>query len=114
MIEKYCDSQIPAAADKGGSEASIAVVAGSAISSVLQSYDQYSFARALEGIWEIIAQTDKYITQQKPWELAEKPEKKAELANVLATAAAAIRVAAVLAHPVIPASTQRIRGQERE
>src|ERR1700751_3895225 len=66
MIEKYCDSQIPAAADKGGSEASIAVVAESAIPSVLQSYDQYSFARALEGIWEIIAQTDKYLTTEQP------------------------------------------------
>jgi len=113
MIEKYSDGRIPAfvGEDGRGSETAVATTAKSAIAKVLQSYDQYAFARALEGIWEIVAETDKYITLQKPWELAEKPGETAKLANVLATALAAIRVATVLAHPVIPASTQRIWEQ---
>jgi methionyl-tRNA synthetase len=113
MIEKYFEGHIPSPdGDKaGGAEGSVATLAKSNIATVLESYDHYAFARALEGIWEIIAETDKYITQKKPWELAEKPEKKAELAAVLATAAAALRVASVLAHPVIPASTQKIWEQ---
>ena len=113
MIEKFFDGKIPAPTDEDahGSEAPVGTTAKSAINTVPQLYDQYAFSRALEAIWEIVAETDKYITSQKPWELAETPEEKGKLANVLATAAAAIRIATVLAHPVIPASTQKIWEQ---
>jgi methionyl-tRNA synthetase len=113
MIEKYFNGKIPSPTDEDarGSEAPVVTTAKSAINTVPQLYDQYAFSRALEAIWEIVAETDKYITSQKPWELAEKPEERGKLANVLATAAAAIRIATVLAHPVIPACTQKIWEQ---
>ena len=113
MIEKFFDGKIPAPTDEDahGSGAPVGTTAKSAINTVPQLYDQYAFSRALEAIWEIVAETDKYITSQKPWELAETPAEKGKLANVLATAAAAIRIATVLAHPVIPASTQKIWEQ---
>ena len=112
MIEKYFQGAIPAASDGADREAeAVAAAAQAAVAEVSQLYDQYAFGRALEKIWEIVAETDKYITLKKPWELAEQPQDKAKLATVLATAASAIRVATVLAHPVIPASTQTIWGQ---
>jgi len=113
MLEKYFEGKMPAPSADGAQEAEAPVetMAASAIENVRQLYDQYSFSRALEAIWEIVAETDKYITAHKPWELAEKAEDTTKLANVLATAAAAIRIATVLAHPVIPASTQKIWEQ---
>ena len=112
MIEKYFQGAIPASAEGADREAeAVAAAAQAAVAEVSQLYDQYAFGRALEKIWEIVAETDKYITLKKPWELAEQPQDKAKLATVLATAASAIRVATVLAHPVIPASTQTIWGQ---
>lgn len=112
MIEKYCEGKIPAASTGGGdSETPVKAAAVSAIGNVPQFYEQCAFSRALETIWEVIAETDKYITAQKPWELAEKVGEKERLENVLATASAAIRIVTVLAHPVIPASTQTIWEQ---
>jgi methionyl-tRNA synthetase len=112
MIEKYCEGKTPAASASGAdSETSVKAAAVSAIESVPRLYEQCTFSRALETIWEVVAETDKYITLHKPWELAENAGEKDKLANVLATAAAAIRLATVLAHPVIPASTQTIWEQ---
>ena len=113
MIEKYCEGKIPPPSEEGvrGSEAPIKTTALSALRSVPEFYDQLAFSKALEAIWEVVAETDKYITFHKPWELAEKAGEEKRLANVLAHAAAAIRLIAILAHPVLPSSTQKIWDQ---
>ena len=113
MIEKYCEGKIPAPLEPGarGSEAPIKATALSVIARVPELYEQYAFSRALEAIWELVAETDKYITLEKPWELAEKAQDRSKLADVLANAAAAIRVVTVLAHPVIPTASQKIWEQ---
>src|SRR6201984_3236743 len=51
MIEKYCDSQIPAAADKKPQDEALASEVQTAIGEALENYDNFSFARALETIW---------------------------------------------------------------
>ena len=113
MIEKYCGGKIPAPSEAGvrGSEAPVKTTAVAALGRVLEFYDQLAFSKALESIWEIVAETDKYLTFHKPWELAEKKGEEKNLANVLATAATAIRLIAMLAHPVLPSSTQKIWEQ---
>jgi methionyl-tRNA synthetase len=72
---------------------------------------KYRGSLALEAIWEIVAMIDKYITVEKPWTLAEKPETRAQLATVLYTAAEGLRVVTALAHPVLPHATQKIWQQ---
>jgi methionyl-tRNA synthetase len=113
MIEKYYEGKIPAASEGGAraSEAAIKNTALSVISRVPELYEQYAFSRALEAIWELVAETDKYISLQKPWELAEKAEERSKLGDVLAAAAAALRVVTVLAYPVIPTASQKIWEQ---
>ncbi len=58
-----------------------------------------------------MAAIDKYLTVEKPWTLAEKPEDKERLATVLYTAAEGLRIVTALAHPVLPQSTQKIWRQ---
>jgi methionyl-tRNA synthetase len=113
MIEKYFDGKIPPPSEEGvgGPESRVKTAALSAIARVPGLYEQFSFSRALETIWEVVSETDKYITLHKPWELAEKPEEKSKLANVLATAVESIRLITILAHPVIPVATQKIWEQ---
>ena len=74
-------------------------------------YDRFNFSQALESIWEIVGMVDKYITVEKPWALADKPEGRAHLATVLYTAAEGLRIATALAHPVLPQATQKIWSQ---
>ena len=108
MIERYFGGEIPQAAR--GSTASrgrrpgTAEFASEALTEVTQLYDQsqlFAGAGRRSGNWS--PSIDKYLTVEKPWTLAEKPEDRARLATVLYTAAEGLRIIAALAHPVLAA-----------
>jgi len=109
MIEKYCGGQIPQHADSEV-EAALRANAENAISAANTNYTQYNFSPALEAIWNLITRVDELITLQKPWTLAEQ-KLQSQLNSVLYSAAEALRIATILAYPVIPASTEKIWKQ---
>ncbi len=74
-------------------------------------YDRFEFSRALDAIWRLIADVDKYLVQYQPWALAKDRTKYERLETVLFTAYDAVRVATFLTHPVLPHSTQRLWEQ---
>ena len=114
MIERYFGGEIPKPAPEQGGETDAprtADFANEALTKVMHLYDRFSFSLALESIWEIVAMLDKYITVEKPWALAEKPDDRERLGTVLYTAAEGLRVVAALAHPVLPQATQKIWKQ---
>src|SRR5258706_8615476 len=107
MIEKYCGGAFP----KGNADLSVSLApwrVPERIQQVRSLYEQYHFTRALEEIWRLITDVDLLISEQKPWTLAEDPAKRAQLETVLWIAADTLRVVAVLAHPVIPAATEKL------
>src|SRR5437868_424183 len=76
-------------------------------------FDDYQFSRALESAWSLIGAVNKYLVDEEPWIVAEKEgeENKSRLATILYTAAEALRIVTVLAHPVLPESTAKIWSQ---
>jgi methionyl-tRNA synthetase len=78
-----------------------------------QLFDDYQFSRALESAWSLIGAVNKYLVDEEPWIVAEKEgeENKSRLATILYTAAEALRIVTVLAHPVLPESTAKIWNQ---
>ncbi len=114
MIERYFGGEIPKPVAAEGRQNYVpgsADFANEALTDIMKLYDRLSFAQALEGIWEQVAALDKFITVEKPWALAEKPEDRPRLATVLYTAAEGLRIIAALAHPVLPEATQKIWSQ---
>src|SRR5579872_3218056 len=114
IIERYFGGEIPKPAPGQRKEAdmpSTADFANEALTKVMHLYDRLSFSLALESIWEVVAMIDKYITVEKPWTLAERPEDRERLATVLYTAAEGLRIVTALAHPVLPQATQKIWNQ---
>lgn len=71
---------------------------------VRTALDEYRTADALKETWSVIALTDKYLTEEKPWVLVkgtgEGDLEKAQL--VLALACGVIRVVGLLAYPFFP------------
>jgi len=111
MIERYFGGEIPKPVPAQGIESDVpstAEFANEALTRIMHLYDRFSFSMALEAIWEIVAMIDKYISVEKPWTLAEKPEDRDRLATVLYTAAEGLRMVTVLAHPVLPQATEKI------
>jgi methionyl-tRNA synthetase len=74
----------------------------------IQCYEQFKFSDALESIWELVAATDQFITERKPWVLAKHPEKQAELGDVLFASAQSLRHIVALAYPVLPHASVKI------
>src|SRR5216683_96095 len=113
MIDRYFGGEIPKPPGYGvlGNEPGSADFASEALTRITQLYDRFSFSLALEGIWELVASIDKYLTIEKPWTLAEQPENRERLAKVLYTAAEGLRIVTALAHPVLPQSTEKIWRQ---
>ena len=114
MIDLYFGGEIPQPVPADGQEKGTPEIATSiedVLPGLLKLYDRFTFSQALELIWEQVARVDKFITVEKPWTLAEKPEDRARLATVLYSAAESIRIIAALAHPVLPLATQKIWNQ---
>jgi methionyl-tRNA synthetase len=74
-------------------------------------FERFDFSLALSAIWFVISRTDEYLSTAKPWAMAGKASHLLELQAVLYRAAESLRVAVVLAHPVIPEATEKIWAQ---
>jgi methionyl-tRNA synthetase len=116
MINRYFKGEVPYpshAASRTAADDAIATTARKTISEFGTLFDQFQFSRALETAWGLVAAVDKYIVENEPWALGEKQdeESRSRLATVLYTSAEALRIATVLAHPVIPEATAKIWTQ---
>lgn len=116
MITRYFNGSVPypspTVAHKEADD-TIKRQAQSAITDFGQLFDDFQFSRAIETAWSLIGVVNKYLVEQEPWVVAEKEgeEDKSRLATILYTAAEALRIVTVLAHPVLPESTAKIWHQ---
>ncbi|MCE5197530.1 MAG: methionine--tRNA ligase [Armatimonadota bacterium] len=107
MLNKYFDGIIPG--PKGLSGGLAQVIAGSA-KTAQETCDKLEFTKALEAVWQMIGAGNKYVNDQKPWEL-EKQGKTDELAGVLYSALEVARAAAIMISPFMPATAVEIARQ---
>jgi len=117
MITRYFHGEVPSPSTTAvhtAAEDAIRDVAEQTIAECNQAFDEYRFSSALESIWiRLVAAVNKYIVENEPWALDEKGDEasRARLATILYTSAEALRIATVLAHPVIPDATAKIWEQ---
>jgi methionyl-tRNA synthetase len=117
MITRYFRGEVPyssATAAHTPSEDAIRKIAESTIAECSQFFAEYRFSSALESIWiRLVAAVNKYIVENEPWALGEKQDEdsRSRLATILYTSVEALRIATVLAHPVIPDATAKIWKQ---
>jgi methionyl-tRNA synthetase len=116
MITRYFHGEVPypsKAAAHTGEEDMVAALAKHTIKEFNELFDNFQFSRALELAWALVAAVDKYIVENEPWALADKPDEnsRARLATVLYTSAEALRIVTALGHPVMPEATKKIWAQ---
>jgi methionyl-tRNA synthetase len=110
MIAKYRNNVIPSPGEAPG-DVDVRALAAKIIANCVALYDEFNFSRALESVWELISRVNKYIVENEPWVLAEKPAESARLDSVLFHCAEALRIVAALLAPVMPKSSQTIWNQ---
>ncbi len=103
MTERYQRGAIRAAA--GGP---LAAIAAEIVASYKASMDAHALHEGAAAAFRLISAANNYIAETQPWSLAKDPAKAERLNGVLADTAEAVRIAAVLLSPVMPASATEI------
>lgn len=106
MIGKYFDSVVPAAEQLTDSDTELLARADGLLDQVRAHFDQQALHLALEAIWEVLAETNRYISAEEPWKLA-----KTDLVRtgvVLYVCAEVVRIVSLLTQPVMPESSAKI------
>lgn len=110
MISKYRAGQIPEPGEAKG-DAEVRELAQRVINDYRRNFDDYNFSRGLENVWELISRVNKYIVENEPWAIAEKPAEAKKLDSVLFHAAESLRIIAALVTPVVPLTAQNLWEQ---
>ena len=90
MLEKNFAGKVPKPGTRLPQDDALAKEAQNAIGEVLERYDKFEFARALEAIWSVIAAADKYLTTEQPWALGNSPDEESRKATILWTTRRAV------------------------
>jgi methionyl-tRNA synthetase len=108
LLEKNFAGKVPKPGTRLPQDDVLAKEAQNAIGEVLERYENFEFARALETIWSVIAAADKYLTSEQPWALGNSPDEESRKATILWTTAELLRIVTALGHPVLPDSTMKV------
>jgi len=115
MIGNYCGGSIPPLHEGKDLDTlrdpDIRSVWERTLGNVNLMYQNLRFSGVLEKLWELIAETDKFVTLTKPWELAQDSTRRDRLESVLYLWAESIRLITILAYPILPAASEKIWKQ---
>jgi len=111
MIEKYFDGRIPPPGGSHGPVASLGLRAKETVEAVDSHMADVQFSRALEAVWHLIADANRAVETNKPWELAKDPSTRDALGAVMYSLAGTLRVVSALLWPFMPTKMEDLRCQ---
>jgi methionyl-tRNA synthetase len=77
------------------------------IENIDRLYNEVSFSKILQEIWEGVGAVNKYIEQTAPWSLNQDPSQRERLASVMYNVAEALRIISVLIWPFMPQTAEK-------
>jgi methionyl-tRNA synthetase len=114
MVHKYFGGIVPEAGAETPAELALRESTAQTIAEFGPLFDELNFSEALKLLWNLVAETDGYLTANAPWK---RPAERSEAdhaalqARVLATAAEAIRVITALVYPILPDAASKVWQQ---
>ena len=83
MVEKYFDGVVPAHGEWNDTDRLLIALAEGTPSRVQKHMDELQFSVALQDIWQLIGECNRYIDQNMPWVLAKTEEGRERLKTVM-------------------------------
>ena len=114
MVHKYFGGVVPEACPDTQAETALRQSTLNTVAQFGPLFDELNFSEALKTLWNLVAETDGYLTANAPWK---KPADRSETdqialqARVLSTAAEAIRVITALVYPILPDAASKVWQQ---
>ncbi len=109
MIAKNCGGFVPEPGDFTEADRTILASADGALAKVTEAIDDFAIHRALEIIWALIADANRYFAGEEPW--AHKKTNPKRMETILYVTAEVTRQIAILVQPVMPDSAGRLLDQ---
>jgi methionyl-tRNA synthetase len=100
MIEKFYNGKIP----KATKNELVKKLDFKKINTLVESYELHN---ALSEIWKFINECNKFISENKPWELAKTDKKRLDL--VMYNLIESLRLISILLYPYLPETSEKIR-----
>ena len=111
MIEKYFGGEVPAIDAVEDIDRALWQLAEETPARVEMQVNAFQFSGALQEVWKLIGECNKYIDMTQPWVLGRTEEGKPRLRTVLYTLAECVRRVAVMVGFVMPRTPGRIWEQ---
>ncbi len=109
FINKNCDAKVPAPATLVAADEALLASARALLPKLRADYAEQSFHRALETLWQVVGDANRYVDAEAPWTLRKTDP--ARMATVLYVLAEAIRHLAILVQPVVPEAAAKLLDQ---
>jgi methionyl-tRNA synthetase len=81
---------------------------------LIRLFDDFDLTRALDAIWQFVRELNRYVEDQKPWELAKNEAQAEELTATLYDLADGLVAVAVAVAPYLPETAPRILAALRQ
>ena len=109
MIAKNCGGVVPAPGELTEADKTILAAADGLFVRVTQAIDDFAIHRALEIVWAVIADANRYFAGEEPW--AHKKTNPKRMETILYVTAEVLRQIAILVQPVMPGSAGKLLDQ---
>jgi methionyl-tRNA synthetase len=111
IVPRCFDGRIPGFVAPEPADLRLARLTEEAARAAGDHFERLAPHRALEAIWGLVTQTNRYVDDTAPWALAKDPARRDRLATVTFAALETLRVLSVLLAPVLPRACDALRGQ---
>jgi methionyl-tRNA synthetase len=109
MLAKNCGGVVPAPGEFTPADRTILSAADATLERVTHAIDDFAIHRALEIIWAVIADANRYFAGEEPWAHRKTNPKRME--TILYVTAEVLRQIAILVQPVMPQSAAKLLDQ---
>ncbi|NLG56489.1 MAG: methionine--tRNA ligase [Rhodococcus sp.] len=106
MVAKNCDGQVPTPGDFTADDEALLAQADALLETVREQFNVQALHLALETIWSLLGETNRYFSAQEPWVLRKTDP--ARMATVLYVTLEVVRIVGLLVQPVMPGSGAKI------
>jgi len=113
MVAKNLDGVVPEPTALNDGDRELLAAADALLAKVRSDFDAQAMHLALESIWLVLGAANKYFSAQQPWVLrkSEAQADQARFRTVLYTTLEVVRIATLLAQPVMPESAAKLLDQ---